>query len=99
MMKKINQVFSNLLSIESAMSGKTIEEIVAKYDGLRYGDFKAGVAEAVINHLTPIQDNYYNLIESSKLDDILDDGAAKANVIASATLKRMENAMGLGRKR
>ncbi len=90
---------SNLLAIESAMSGATIDEVVQKYDGLKYGDFKAGVAEAVISHLSPIQENYYNLIESAKLDTILDEGAQKANIVASATLKRMENAMGLGRKR
>ena len=90
---------SNLLAIEAALSDLSIDEVVAKYDGLRYGDFKAGVAEAVINHLTPIQENYYSLIESSRLDDILDEGAEKANQTASATLKRMEDAMGLGRKR
>lgn len=90
---------SNLLTIEAAMSDKSIAEVVAKYDGLRYGDFKAGVAEAVINHLTPIQERYYDLIESTVLDDILDDGAERANVIATATLKKMERAMGLGRQR
>ena len=90
---------ANLLTIESAMSGESIEALVAKYDGLRYGDFKAGVAEAVVNHLTPIQERYYDLIDSTKLDDILDSGAEKANAIASATLKRMEYAMGLGRRR
>lgn len=90
---------SNLLAIESAMTGKTIDEVVAKYDGLRYGDFKAGVAEAVVNHLTPIQERYYELIDSPELDEILDRGREKANEIASATLKRMENRMGLGRKR
>jgi len=90
---------ANLLTIESAMGGESIEALVAKYDGLRYGDFKAGVAEAVVNHLTPIQERYYDLIESPKLDDILDSGAERANAIASATLKRMENAMGLGRRR
>lgn len=90
---------SNLLAIEAAMTDKTIDEVVMKYDGLRYGDFKAGVAEAVINHLTPIQERYYELIDSPELDEILDRGAAKANEVASATLKRMENRMGLGRKR
>lgn len=90
---------ANLLTIESAMSGVSIEALVAKYDGLRYGDFKAGVAEAVVNHVTPIQERYYDLIESPKLDDILDSGAERANAIASVTLKRMENAMGLGRRR
>ena len=90
---------ANLLTIESAMSGVSIEALVAKYDGLRYGDFKAGVAEAIVNHVTPIQERYYDLIESPKLDDILDSGAERANAIASVTLKRMENAMGLGRRR
>lgn len=90
---------ANLLTIESAMSGESIESLVSKYDGLRYGDFKAGVAEAVVNHFTPIQERYYDLIESPKLDEILDNGAEKANAIASVTLKRMESAMGLGRRR
>ena len=90
---------SNLLTIESAMSGKSIDEFVSKYEGLRYGDFKAGVAAVVVNHLSPIQEKYYDLLDSPELDDILDDGAEKANSLASETLKKMENAMGLGRKR
>lgn len=89
---------SNLLTIESAITGHTIDELVAKYDGLGYGAFKAGVAQSVIEHLTPIQERFYSLVESAELDAILDEGAAKANAIASATLKRMEGAMGLGRK-
>ena len=90
---------ANLLTIESALSGNSIDEVVSKYDGLRYGDFKAGVAEVVVNHLSPIQEKYYDLLESPRLDSILDDGAEKANSLASATLKKMENAMGLGRQR
>lgn len=90
---------ANLLTIESAMGGQSIDALVSKYDGLRYGDFKAGVAEAVISHLTPIQEKYYDLVESSTLDDILDSGAERANKLAKVTLQKMENAMGLGRKR
>ncbi|MEO4054252.1 tryptophan--tRNA ligase [Solibacillus sp. CAU 1738] len=90
---------SNLLTIESALSGTSISELEKKYADKGYGDFKAGVAEAIIAHLTPIQERYYALIDSPELDDILDAGAKKANAIASKTLKKMENAMGLGRKR
>ncbi|MHA6258452.1 tryptophan--tRNA ligase [Sporosarcina sp. CAU 1771] len=90
---------SNLLTIESAMSGVSIDELVAKYDGLGYGAFKAGVAESIINHLTPIQEKYYELLDSPVLDEILDQGALKANAIASVTLQKMERAMGLGRQR
>ncbi|MCG7344649.1 tryptophan--tRNA ligase [Sporosarcina sp. ACRSL] len=90
---------SNLLTIESALSGIAIPDLEAKYEGLGYGAFKAGVAEAVINHLTPIQERYGELLHSSELDVHLDRGAEKANAIASATLKKMESAMGLGRRR
>ena len=90
---------SNLLNIEASLSGVPVEELVRKYEGGGYGDFKAGVAEAVINHLTPIQERYQELLHSAQLDRILDEGAEKASAIASATLSRMEAAMGLGRKR
>ena len=90
---------SNLLTIESALSGISIPDLVVKYDGKGYGDFKAGVAEAIIAHITPIQERYNVLIDSDELDSILDEGALKANAIANKTLKKMENAMGLGRKR
>ncbi|ANU17648.1 tryptophan--tRNA ligase [Planococcus maritimus] len=90
---------SNLLSIEAALTGASIDELVAKYEGGGYGEFKAGVAKAITDHLAPIQERYYKLLDSDELDTVLDEGAEKANVIANKTLKKMENAMGLGRKR
>lgn len=90
---------SNLLSIYSIFSEKSIPEIELMYKGKGYGEFKADLAEVVINTLAPIQEKYYQLIDSSELDEILDEGAAKANKVASKMLNKMENAMGLGRKR
>ncbi|WP_338449048.1 tryptophan--tRNA ligase [Niallia oryzisoli] len=90
---------SNLLSIYSIFSGKTIPEVESAYEGKGYGDFKGDLAKVVIEALSPIQQKYYDLMESSELDDILDKGAEKANQVASKMLKKMENAMGLGRKR
>jgi tryptophanyl-tRNA synthetase len=90
---------SNLLSIYSILGGKTIPEIEELYVGKGYGDFKADLAEVVVNAFAPIQERYYQLVDSSELDDILDEGAAKANKVASKMLQKMENAMGLGRKR
>jgi tryptophanyl-tRNA synthetase len=97
--KEYKPGISNLLSIYSILGGKSIADIEAMYHGKGYGDFKADLAEVVVNALAPIQEKYYNLLDSSKLDDILDEGAAKANIVASKMLKKMENAMGLGRKR
>ncbi|MEH7303322.1 tryptophan--tRNA ligase [Neobacillus drentensis] len=90
---------SNLLSIYSILAKKPIAEIEEMYVGKGYGDFKGDLADVVVNVFKPIQEKYYNLMESSELDDILDRGAEKANLVANKTLKKMENAMGLGRKR
>ena len=90
---------SNLISIYSVLGGLSIEDIEKRYEGKGYGDFKAELAEVVVGHLDPIQKRYYELVESEELDYILDEGAAKANQVAGKMLKKMENAMGLGRKR
>ena len=90
---------ANLLTIEAALTGDSIDSLVAKYQGSGYGDFKASVAKAVTEHLAPIQERYAALLDSEELDKILDAGAEKANYLANKTLKKMENAMGLGRKR
>lgn len=90
---------SNLLSIYSILGNKSIEELEAYYDGKGYGDFKNDLAEVVVNALAPIQERCKNLLESSELDDILDAGAEKAARKANKMLKKMENAMGLGRKK
>ncbi|MBT2729301.1 tryptophan--tRNA ligase [Bacillus sp. ISL-75] len=90
---------SNLLSIYSILGGKSITEIEGMYEGKGYGDFKGDLADVVVNFFQPIQEKYYDLLESSELDRILDEGAEKANLVASKTLKKMENAMGLGRKK
>jgi len=90
---------SNLLTIYSILGQVSIEALEAKYEGKGYGEFKSDLAEVVIGALKPIQDRYHELIESEELDRILDEGAERANQTANKMLKKMENAMGLGRKR
>ncbi|MBD8067529.1 tryptophan--tRNA ligase [Bacillus sp. PS06] len=90
---------TNLLSIYSVLTNESIDSLVKRYQGIGYGVFKADLAEVVINTLKPIQDKYNYYIQSDELDSILDQGAEKANFVASKTIKKMENAMGLGRKR
>ncbi|THG91710.1 tryptophanyl-tRNA synthetase [Alkalihalobacillus alcalophilus ATCC 27647 = CGMCC 1.3604] len=90
---------SNLLTIYSLCSGLSIDEIVAKYEGKGYGDFKADLAEVVIQELEPVQARYHELLQSDELDQILDRGAEKANRAANKMIEKAERAMGLGRKR
>ncbi|MFD1037715.1 tryptophan--tRNA ligase [Virgibacillus byunsanensis] len=88
---------SNLMTIYSSCTGESIEAIEAKYEGKGYGDFKSDVAQVVIDVLKPIQDRYDALIDSEKLDDILDHGADKASIPANKMLTKAKKAIGLGR--
>ncbi|WP_096435742.1 tryptophan--tRNA ligase [Alteribacter populi] len=90
---------SNLLSIYSLFADKPVDEIEAMYAGKGYGDFKQDLADVVVGVLKPIQERYYELINSDELDQILDQGAEKANHRARKTLIKAERAMGLERKR
>lgn len=88
---------SNLLTIYSLFANESIADLEQKYEGVGYGKFKEELAEVIIAKLKPIQERYYDLIESQQLDEILNEGAEKANEIANQTLKEVKKAMGLYR--
>ncbi|MDT4119024.1 tryptophan--tRNA ligase, partial [Staphylococcus aureus] len=56
-------------------------------------------AEIVKAFLVEFQEKYESFYNSDKLDDILDQGRDKAHKVSFKTVKKMEKAMGLGRKR
>lgn len=87
---------SNLLSIYSAFTGKTVEELEAEYDGHGYGDFKKDLVEVTVNALAPIKERYNEIRESQELIDALKDGAERADAIARKTMKRVRDRFGLG---
>jgi tryptophanyl-tRNA synthetase len=87
---------SNLLTIHSALSGKSIQEIETEFAGKGYGDFKSAVAEVVIAELEPIRDRTKQLMDDpAELVSLLKAGADKANEVASSTLKEAYTAIGL----
>lgn len=90
---------SNLLSIYSIFTGKPIPELEAMYEGKGYGDFKSDLADVMVEFIMPFQEKYEYYMNSEELDRILDEGAEKARKKSFKMLKKMENAMGLGRKR
>lgn len=87
---------SNLLSIYSAFTGKTVESLEKDYAGSGYGDFKKDLVEVVNSSIKPIQDKYNDIRESDELKKILKEGAEKANAIAEKTIKRVKENFGLG---
>ena len=81
---------NNLLTIMSAVTGKSIEDIVSDYQGRGYGDFKSDVAEAVVEHIRPIRMRYDELSnDKAYLVDIYTKGAERANRIAQRTLNKV----------
>jgi len=88
---------TNLLTIYSEISGKTVPELEKEFEGKGYGDFKDTLAEEIVKFLAPIQQKYNELMaEPEKLRQILTDGAKKIEPIAQATLKEVKNLIGLG---
>ena len=87
---------SNLLNIYSAFSGEKIDDIVAKYAGRGYGDFKKDLVGITQEALAPFKKNFDEIRETEELKNILKDGAEKAGVIAEKTMKRVKDNFGLG---
>jgi len=87
---------SNLLEILSAVTGRTIDELVAEHQGSGYGAFKSAVAEAVVELVRPIQARHAEFAsDPAEVDRILARGAERARAIAAPTLESAKRAMGL----
>jgi tryptophanyl-tRNA synthetase len=88
---------SNLIGILSVATGVSEGQIEADFEGKGYGDFKKAVADAVVDFLAPVRDAYPEIrADEAELERILADGAGRARGIASATLKDVRAAMGVG---
>ena len=86
---------SNLLSIYSCVTGKTIKECEAEFDGAGYGQFKVAVGEAVAAMFEPYQKEHARLIEDTAyLDKLMKEGAEKAAELAAPTLRKVKEAVG-----
>ena len=77
---------SNLITIYSAVTGKTTQEVEKEFDGKGYGDFKLAVGEAVADTLNPIKERYDEIIKDKKaLEQLYKEGANKAERVARKT--------------
>jgi tryptophanyl-tRNA synthetase len=86
---------SNLLTIYSAMTGRTIEDLVNEYAGRGYGDLKKDVAEVVVESIRPIQQRTAAFLDDpAQLDKVLACGAEKARAVATETLRTAFDRLG-----
>ena len=87
---------SNLLTIYSALTGKTIAQSQEDFTGKGYGDFKGAVAEVVVDYLNPVREKANELLEDeTHLKKLLSIGAEKAEAVASKTLSDTYKALGM----
>lgn len=84
---------ANLLAMAQACDASITRESV---DGMRYGDFKKRVADAVIARLEPIQKRFHEITaEASYIDRVLTEGRDRVLPIAADTVRKTKRAMGL----
>ena len=85
----------NLMSIYGAVTGKTMEETEAEFEGKGYGVFKSAVADAVVAALEPIQKRYAELTASRDyLEDVYRNGAQIAERTAFKTIAKVYRKVG-----
>lgn len=87
---------SNLLTLLSCSTGKSIDELVPQYEDKMYGHLKGDVAEAVVEFLTPLQQRFKDYrADMDILNSVMKQGAEKAAERAEQTLKKVNAAVGL----
>jgi tryptophanyl-tRNA synthetase len=86
---------TNLLTIQSALTGKSIAELVAAYAGKQYGHLKADTAEICIDAIAPIRGKADELLEDmTYLGRVLKEGAVHARSRARQTVDRVSERVG-----
>ena len=90
---------SNLMSIYSAVTGESFEEIEREFAGKGYGAFKPAVGDAVIETLRPIREEATRLLEDKQyLCSVYTEVAQRASIIARKTLRKVYKKIGLVEK-
>ena len=86
---------TNLLSIMSACTGRSVATLESEFAGKGYGDFKKTVADAVVATLDPVRLRYDELIKDrGELDRIFKSGAEQAQATAFRTLSKVNRKVG-----
>ncbi len=86
---------TNLLSIYSAVTNKTIEDAEKDFAGFGYGDFKLAVGEAVADALMPVQTEFTRLQgDKGYVESVYQKGAEIANYLAAKTLRKVYKKVG-----
>ena len=88
----------NLVGIYGAVTGESIEQVLAQFAGQGFGAFKPALADVLIALLRPLRTRLEELrSDPAELDKILSNGAERASALAAPTLEAAYHAVGLSR--
>ncbi|HVL30361.1 MAG TPA: tryptophan--tRNA ligase, partial [Sphingomicrobium sp.] len=88
----------NLVGIYGAVTGETVEQVLARFAGQGFGAFKPALAEALVALVKPLRQRLAELRDDpAELDRILAKGAEKAIALGAPTLAGAYRAVGLSR--
>ena len=86
---------SNLLTIYSALTNRSVREVEQAYDGRGYGDFKKDLSDVVVDFVTPLRTRTLELLDDrAELDAVLAKGAERAQAVAAETLRQAHDRVG-----
>jgi tryptophanyl-tRNA synthetase len=88
----------NLVGIYAAVTGESVEQVLARFAGQGFGTFKPALADVLIGLLAPLRTRLDELrVDPAELDKILFEGAERASVLGAPTLAAAYHAVGLTR--
>jgi len=88
----------NLVGIYGAITGESVEQVLARFAGQGFGSFKPALADALIDLLAPLRARLEQFrADPAELDRILSAGAERASELAAPTLAAAYRAVGLTR--
>ena len=91
---------SNLLDILAGVTGKSIAQLEAEFEGQMYGHLKGAVAEAVSGMLGELQERYHRFRnDEAYLQQVMRDGAAGRPRTRAGNPAKVYQAVGLYRRR
>ncbi len=86
----------NLVGIYAAVTGESVEQVLARFAGQGFGAFKPALADALVAMLAPLRGRLEQLrTDPAELERILADGAERARALAAPTLASAYRAVGL----
>ncbi|MDD4706174.1 MAG: tryptophan--tRNA ligase [Bacilli bacterium] len=88
---------SNLITIYSSLTNKSIDAIEKEFEKVNYGVFKNKVADEVETLLKNIQTKYYSIIKDDTIEKALDKGIEKTKKIAKEKAYEVYHKLGVGR--